>query len=175
VAIATRRYADGVRYNEAALEADETDVASAAFLMQCQINLGDTAAAQAAARECVARVEKAIASEPDTGAPLPYGVLALNILGESDRARAWAEHALLLDPDDALLGYNLACAMSQSGQTDYALDLLERALAEGGRSQVLWGRSDSDLDPLRDHPRFKSIMAAAEARFADAVEATPAA
>jgi len=165
-AMTTRRYEDGVRYNDAALAADDADVASAGFLMQCHQALDDTAAAQAAARECVARVEKAIAAEPDTGAPLAYGVLALNMLGETDRAKAWAEHALLLDPEDTLLRYNLACAMSKAGDADYALDLLEQSLSEGGRGNFLWALNDSDLDPLREHLRYKAIIAAQEARFA---------
>ncbi|HEV7157118.1 MAG TPA: TIR domain-containing protein [Caulobacteraceae bacterium] len=165
VAVGTRRFAEGVSYNEAAVTADELDVPSAAFLMQCHLALGDMPAAQAAARECVARVEKAIASEPDTGMPLAYGVLALNLLDEHERAKTWAEHALLLDPDDALLRYNLACGMSQSGQIDYALELLERSLAESGRSNLIWAKTDSDLDPLREDPRFKAIITKMDARY----------
>ena len=165
VAVGTRRFAEGVSYNEAAVTADELDVPSAAFLMQCHLALGDKPAAQAAARECVARVEKAIASEPDTGMPLAYGVLALNLLDEHERAKTWAEHALLLDPDDALLRYNLACGMSQSGQIDYALELLERSLAESGRNNLIWAKTDSDLDPLREDPRFKAIITKMDARF----------
>jgi adenylate cyclase len=174
IAVGTRQFAEGVVYNEAALLADETDVPSAAFLMQCHQALGETSAALAAARECVARVEKAIASEPDTGAPLAYGALALATLGENERAKAWVEHALLLDPEDALMRYNLACVMSQTGQVDYAMELLDRALAESGKNNLIWAKTDSDLDPLREDPRFKAILAKNEARFADPGEATPA-
>ena len=152
--------------------ADETDVPSAGFLMQCHKALGDDASVQAAAREVVARVEKAIAAEPDTGMPLAYGVQALNVLGENERAKTWTEHALLLDPDDTLLRYNLACAMSQAGQADYALELLERALAESGRNNLVWAYTDSDLDPLREDPRFQAILARNEARFAEEKAAT---
>jgi adenylate cyclase len=174
-AMATRRFEDGVRFNDAACAADDTDVPSAGFLMQCHEALGDIAAAQAAARECVARVEKAIASEPDTGAPLAYGVLALGLLGEAERAKAWTEHALLLDPDDSMLRYNLACAMSKAGDADYALELLDQALSNSGRGNALWAQNDSDLDPLREHPRFKAIMAAQAARFAAVGEGKSAA
>jgi adenylate cyclase len=162
----TRRYEACVRFNDAACGADDLDVPSAGFLMQCHLALGDTAAAQAAARECVIRAEKALAAEPDTGAPLAYGVIALNVLGETERAKAWTEHALLLDPDDSMLCYNLACAMSQAGDADYALDLLERSLSASGRGHTLWAQNDSDLDPLREHPRYKAIIAAQGARFA---------
>jgi len=29
---------------------------------------------------------------------------------------------------------------------------------------VNWSKTDPDLDPVRDHPRFKAMFAAAEAR-----------
>jgi 2-oxo-4-hydroxy-4-carboxy--5-ureidoimidazoline (OHCU) decarboxylase len=31
---------------------------------------------------------------------------------------------------------------------------------------VNWAKTDPDLDPIRDHPRFKAILEAAEARLA---------
>jgi adenylate cyclase len=174
LAAATRNFADGVRFNEAAIAADESDVSSAAFLHQCLTALGDVAGAQAAAREVVARVERAIAAEPDAAAPLAYGVTALNALGEKERARAWVERALLFDPDDVLMRYNLACAVAQMGDADYALDLLEQSLAISDRAGLLWAETDSDLDPLREHPRFKAIMAAQAVRL-EREERTPAA
>jgi adenylate cyclase len=158
LALAQRRFADSVRHHEAAIAADDTDVSSAAMVFQCRMAMGQVEAAMAAARETVARAEKAIAAEPDSGSPLAYGVGALNALGEKERAKAWTEHALLLDPEDAMLRYNLACCMAQAGETDYALDLLDWALRESGAQNYHWAKSDSDLDPLREHPRYKAIM-----------------
>jgi adenylate cyclase len=167
-AIATRRYAAAIRYFEAASASDEADYSSPFMTMQCYEALGDVAGAQAAARESVARIEKAIAAEPDNGAILAFGAGALATLGELDRAKSWAEHALLLDPNDTTLRYNLACAMVRAGETDYALDRLEQTLARSGRSMMLWAQTDNDLDALREHPRFKAIMGEAAARFAKA-------
>ena len=79
-----RRFEAGVRFNDAACGADDLDVPSAGFLMQCHQALGDTAAAQAAARECVIRAEKALAAEPDTGAPLAMA---------SWRSRCWVKRS----------------------------------------------------------------------------------
>ena len=47
--------------------------------------------------------------------------------------------------------------ISVAGKTEDALDCLERA-AETGLSQREWYENDSDLDPLREHPRFKALM-----------------
>jgi len=163
-AIATRRYADAIRYWGVAIAADEADYASPFMAMQCHAAIGDSVGAQTSGREAVARLEKALAVEPDNGALLAFGAGALATLGEIDRAKAWAEHALLLDPDDTTLRYNLACAMVRAGDTAYALERLEESLAS--RANFLWAQADNDLDPVREHPRFKAIMAAAEARFA---------
>jgi hypothetical protein len=40
--------------------------------------------------------------------------------------------------------------------------ILERCLAD----VVNWMHGDADLDPVRDDPRFKAMLAAAEARIA---------
>ncbi|HEY2482165.1 MAG TPA: hypothetical protein VGI30_08220, partial [Caulobacteraceae bacterium] len=171
-AIATRRYAEAIRYWEAAMAADEADYASPFMSMQCYEALGDRPGALAAAKEAVARLEKAVVAEPDNGSVLALGVGALVVVGDIDRAKAWAAHALLLDPDDAMLRYNLACAMVRAGETDYALDRLEEAMRKGGRGNFTWAGVDNDLDPLREEPRFKAIMAEAAKRFAKA-DSTP--
>jgi TolB-like protein/Flp pilus assembly protein TadD len=98
LAIATRRHTDAIRYFEAASASDEADYASPFMTMQCYEALGDTGGAHAAAQVAVTRIEKAIAAEPDNGAILAFGAGALATLGEIDRAKAWADHALLLDP-----------------------------------------------------------------------------
>jgi adenylate cyclase len=137
--------------------------------------LGDVAGARAAASETVARIEKALAAEPDNGTLLGYGVVALTVLGESDRAKAWAEQALLVEPDNGLVHYNLACAMVRAGETDFALDLLQGSLRFGSRGNLLWAQADNDLDPLRALPRYQTIVAEAEARYAAAEADKPAA
>ncbi len=53
--------------------------------------------------------------------------------------------------------FNVACAFAHADLIDEALDLLERGIAQGfGHRQ--WIEQDSDLDPLRDHPRFRDLM-----------------
>jgi adenylate cyclase len=173
VALATRRFEDAIRYYEAAGAADETAFAPRFMAIQCHEALGDRAGAQAAAREAVARLEKLTAAEPDNAGAYAYGSAALVILGETERAKSWAEHALLLEPNDGLVGYNLACGMIRAGEIDYALDLIEGAFKRLGPDTVRWAQTDSDFDAIRDLPRFKAIMAEAETRLGGAE--TPAA
>jgi TolB-like protein/Flp pilus assembly protein TadD len=70
----------------------------------------------------------------------------------------WAERALALEPDEPMLLYNVGCIYSLAGKLDRALDCIEKAVA-GGDAYVDWLRQDSNLDPLRDHPRFEALLA----------------
>ena len=167
-ALASREFERAARHYRRAAAADESDTNNLIMAMQAYQALGDDSAAKDVAQEAVARVEKVIAAEPDNGPAFGSGVGALVELGDTVRAKAWAEHALLLDPDDGRLRYNLACAMTWAGETDFALDLLEGSLANSGRGILQWAKMDSDLDSLRDHPRFRSIIAEAEAKQAAA-------
>ncbi len=87
-------------------------------------------------------------------------------LGEIERAKTWAEHALLMDPENNQLRFNLACAMAKGGQAYFALELLGSMVDHVGREALRWIRSDSDLKSLHGDPRFEAMMATAEARFA---------
>ena len=58
----------------------------------------------------------------------------------------------------AVLFYNVACCESLTGQTELALEHLKQAieLSEDFRTAA---REDSDLDPIREQPEFKELLA----------------
>ena len=63
--------------------------------------------------------------------------------------------------------YNLACDLIVGLKDhDMALDMLEPVFRAGGREQMAWISADPDMDPIRDEPRFKALLAAAERRIA---------
>jgi adenylate cyclase len=79
----------------------------------------------------------------------------------------WVRRALILDPDNLNMRYNMACALvTDLREFETALDLLEPAFQRLQLDAVTWMTTDPDLDPLREHPRFKAMVAAAEARLA---------
>ena len=114
------------------------------------------------------RIEKLVAVEPDHGSAMGHGAGILALLGETDRAKEWAQRALLLDPDNTNLHYNLACAMTKLRELDLANDMLERVFRTPTEQVMRWARNDNDLDPLRNNPRFKALMAKAEAALSQA-------
>jgi transglutaminase-like putative cysteine protease/tetratricopeptide (TPR) repeat protein len=66
------------------------------------------------------------------------------------------KEALNLNPDDANIWYNLACAFSLSGKIDEGLEALRKSL-EYGWSDLYWMDNDPDLALLRNDPRYKEI------------------
>jgi adenylate cyclase len=52
---------------------------------------------------------------------------------------------------------NAVCLQAKLGNKERALDLLERAIAQGW-GQRDWMERDRDYDTLRDDPRFQRLM-----------------
>lgn len=65
------------------------------------------------------------------------------------------------NPGYALLVYNLACLESLAGRHEDAIAHLGQAVEMSERFRD-FERGDSDLDPLRDDPRFAELVAAPE-------------
>jgi adenylate cyclase len=162
-----RRFSEAIPYLEKATTVMETDYLAASGLASCYNAIGDVENARRAAQRAVARTEKIVAQEPDNGSALGVGILALAVLGEVERAKEWSERAKLLDPENLHLLYDLACAHVALRDFEGALDLLGQALERSVHIEFLnWTKIDPDFDPIRDHPRFKTMLAAAEARLA---------
>ncbi len=144
----------------------ETDYASGILLITCYTSLGDTDSVLRVARRTLARAEKAIAVDADNGSAMAAVFSCLLSLGETDRAREWARRAVLIDPDNMTMRYNLACDLVINlGDLDLALEMLAPVCRRCGKEQVEWMRTDPDLRALHEDPRFKSMVAAAEARL----------
>ena len=61
----------------------------------------------------------------------------------------WATRARLIDPDNANLQYNLACAMSSLGEKDLAIEALAGIASKLSPGIMSWLEADTDLYPIR--------------------------
>ncbi len=162
-----RQFDKAIFHYDKAATIVETDFRSASMLVSCYNAIGDKDGARRAARRALERCEKIVAVEPDNGSAMGFAVGALAALGEAERAKEWAERALLLDPDNINLRYNFACSLiTDLHEYDAALDLLAPRFERMSIEVLNWVKTDPDLDPVRDHPRFKAMLAGAEARLA---------
>jgi adenylate cyclase len=166
------RMEDAIRYYEAAAALMESDFGAPGMLVTCYTAVGDADGRERAARSTLAQVEKVLAQDQSNGSAMSFGVTALAALGEGERARDWARRAVLIDPENMLMHYNCACALSAHlHDTEGALELLGPFLPRMSKSMLNHIRTDPDVDALRGDPRFQAMLAVAEARL----EAAPAA
>jgi adenylate cyclase len=167
VSFRQHRLDDAIRYWEKATTLMETDAHSPCMLITCYTALSDRQAALRVAQITVSRAEKALAQDAKNGSAMGYGVSGLTTLGQVERAKEWINRALLIDPDNINMRYNFACALSAfAHQADAALDLLGPTFERMPIGFLNHAKVDPDLDPIRDHPRFQAMTAAAEARLA---------
>jgi adenylate cyclase len=133
------------------------DYQSALLAGQAYDDLGLPEKAVAARRRGIRSAAEQLKLNPGDVRALYLGANGLVALGEKEKGREWLERALELDPEDSMLQYNAGCIYSLLGMREEALECLEKSVA-GGLTQRGWYANDSNLDGLRDHPRFKALL-----------------
>src|ERR1043166_7628118 len=162
-----QRLEDSVRYFEKAVGLEEGDFGSAGMLITCYIALGNPEAARRSAKITLARAEKVLGHDPNNGSAMGHGGWALAALGEGERAKEWIKRAVLIDPENITVRYNSACALANNlNDKDAALEILGPAFEKMGPGMVNHSKIDPDLACIRDDPRFKAMLEAAEQRHA---------
>jgi adenylate cyclase len=171
LAIHQRRFVDAARHFERAFDRDDSDVSSGGMMITCYTALHDQDALHRVATKTLERAERSIVREPTNGSVMAQLYSALLVLGEHDRAKEWARRAMLMDPDNLGMRYNLACdAVVVLNDPELALAMLQPVFERGGREQVAWFKADPDLDMLRENPRCQAMIRAAEKRLGLASE-----
>jgi adenylate cyclase len=158
VAIQQGRTEAAIRLMERAASVRPTDYQSAMLLPQLYAELGDTAAVTEWSRTGLERAQRQLELHPDDHRAHYLAAGALLTLGDKAAAREAIEKAMALDSDDPGMLYNGACFFARAGELERALDCLERSPASRLPARE-WMENDSDLQNLRDHPRFLALLA----------------
>ena len=152
------RLEEAARLFQRAAELKPDDYQALLVLTGIYRSLGREQEMKGAAREGVERAERELMLHPGNPRPAYLGAVGLAVLGEFARAKEWAERALVIDPDDGLTKYNVACVCSLLGEHERAIDLLVDLLPSATQERKRWVKHDSDLDPIRSHPRFPEVL-----------------
>ena len=141
---------------ERAREIDPDDFQTPNVSISVYERLGETEKALQAAKDGVRTATLYVEQHPDNSRAWMLGAGAYLYLGEKEKAMQYAEAAVQADPDSGATRYNGACMYARAGEIEKALDELELAIEFQDPD---WLDNDADLDPLRDEPRFKALMA----------------
>jgi adenylate cyclase len=129
-------------------------------LLQAQLytSLDQKGKALGITRKGIKRVRAVLELNPDDNRALNMGAFALLRLGSAEEATQWMSASMKNAPMDSIIQYNGACFFSLAGDVEHALDCLENCLIKVGNISREWLVHDSDMDNIRDHPRYEEII-----------------
>jgi serine/threonine protein kinase/Tfp pilus assembly protein PilF len=150
-------FAEGAKLFERACGLRPEDFQAPNFLAQCYLGMGKEEESRAMYRKALRLIDERLELNPDDARASQLGATVAANIGEREAATNYARRALTINPDDPLLLYNISCMYALLGNPNEALDCLEKAV-DKGYGQKDWVEHDSDLNSLRDLPRFKTIV-----------------
>ncbi|MHC4974450.1 MAG: TPR end-of-group domain-containing protein [Planctomycetota bacterium] len=109
-------------------------------------------------------LEEALRADRNDTETLRYLAHAYIGVGQLEDGLAIDRRLVELLPTDPRVRYNLACSCALSGRAEEALEVLGEACALGFDDLALL-RRDSDLDGVREDPRYRQIEGALAERL----------
>src|SRR6266540_2781805 len=155
--IAQGEFAEAAKLFERACALRPEDFQAPTFLGRCYTSMGMKEEGEAMSRKALRLIDERLSLNPDDARACQLGATVAASLGLDSIATDYARRALTINPDDPLLLYNISCMYSLLGNPNEALDCLEKAV-DKGYGQKDWVEHDSDLNSLRELPRFQRIV-----------------
>jgi len=151
------RLEEAAKWFEQASRVNPEDFPCLNLLGQTYTALGRKVDAVTVRQRALKIIEKQLEFHPDDARALYMGASALADLGQRERGLEWAQMALAVDPEDPSILYNVGCSFALLGQAEKAIDCLEKSTV---RNEFFkgWAEHDSDLDSLRNIPRFQALL-----------------
>jgi adenylate cyclase len=139
------------------MEVNPADYQSVIFLAQAYASLGRRHEEMKARLASLDVIQKHLEINPHDTRALYVGANQFCNVGELEKGQEMAERALGADEKEPVVLYNVACFFAMKGDSDRALELLERAVDNGWGDRA-WLETDSDLDSLRGDGRFEALL-----------------
>jgi adenylate cyclase len=166
LAMVQRRFDEATVHFEKAFALNPVDISSGCLLVTCYSALGDQPRLRDIAQRTSIRAQEAVKTDPGNGSAMGAMCSCLMVIGETERGREWARRAIIMDPENTGMRFNLACDICVfTDDIDLAVDMLEPVFQRAGREQLAWASADPDLDKLRAHPKFVAMIEAANRRL----------
>jgi len=140
-----------------AMEVNPADYQAPIFIAQSYASLGRKHDEMKARLASLEQIQRHLEMNPHDTRALYVGANQFANVGEFEKAQELAERALGRDQEEPVVLYNVACFYAMKGNTDRAMELLDRAV-ENGWGDKAWLETDPDLDSLREDPRFQALM-----------------
>ena len=156
-----------------AVEAQPDDCQAALIVHNMLETMGRPDEANKYAMMGLKRADEALRLHPESSRPAQLGACTLAGMGEREKAMDWLDHALSIDPDDPNALYNAACTYSLLGEIDKAMEMLTRWSENAGSEYNGWLQNDTDLERVRNDPRYPALLAKIEKVAAERVARVP--
>ena len=152
------KIARAVEFLERAAEINPADYKPPALAIHMYRSLGRESDCKAAARKTVELAERELVSNPEDPRPAVAGALALLELGEKTGRKTGRRELRPSKMKIRSLSTISPAFTVTSGEPEPAFDLLERVIGNKRRMWKDWIENDSDLDGIRNHPRYQKLL-----------------
>jgi adenylate cyclase len=140
-----------------AMDVNPADYQAPLFMAQAYASLGRKHDEMKVRLHALGTIQRHLEMNPHDTRALYVCAQNLCCVGEQERGVELAERALGQDENEPVVLYNVACFYAHAGNKDRALELLESAVDKGWGDRA-WLETDSDLDSLREQPRFLALL-----------------
>ena len=152
------KFEEAIEMYKKAMEVNPGDYQAPIFIAQSFASLGRKHDEMKARLASLEQIQRHLDMNPHDTRALYVGANQFANVGEFEKAQELAERALGRDQDEPVVLYNVSCFYAMKGDTDRAMELLDRAV-DNGWGDKAWLETDPDLDSLREDARFIAMMA----------------